>query len=59
MDIEEFRELLIDYVGTAMMSGFPMAIIDLSEIESASTYLELKRIANKVGFKYQDRDEER
>ncbi len=59
MDIEEFREQLIDYVGTAMMSGFPVAIIDLSEIESASTYSELERIANKVGFKYQDRDEER
>lgn len=36
MDIERLREDLKDYYGTAMASGFPMAMMDLSEVEHAS-----------------------
>ena len=60
MDIEALREDLIDYFGTAMMSGFPMAIMDLSEVEDASD-LKLIMLAEKVGFdlnKYKSRDDE-
>ncbi len=49
MDIEALKEDLIDYYGTAMMSGFPMAVMDLSEIENASDS-ELISIAKKAGF---------
>ena len=61
MDIETLREDLMDYYGTAMMSGFPMAIMDLSDVENASD-LKLIMLAEKAGFdlnKYTDRDEER
>ena len=61
MDIEALREDLMDYYGTAMMSGFPMAIMDLSDVENASD-LKLIMLAEKAGFdlnKYTDRDEER
>ena len=36
MDIERLREDLKDYYGTAMASGFPMVMMDLSEVEHAS-----------------------
>ena len=36
MDIERLREDLKDYYGTAMTSGFSMAMMDLSEVEHAS-----------------------
>ncbi len=61
MDIEALREDLMDYYGTAMMSGFPMAIMDLSDVENASD-LKLIMLAEKAGFdlnNYTDRDEER
>ena len=61
MDIEALRDDLIEYFGTAMMSGFPMAIMDLSDVENASD-LKLIMLAEKAGFdlnKYTDRDEER
>jgi hypothetical protein len=32
-ETEELREKLKDYYGTAMMSGNPMAVIDLSRVE--------------------------
>ena len=35
-DAEELREKLKDYYGTAMTSGFPMAVIELSEIDDMS-----------------------
>lgn len=33
-ETEELREKLKDYYGTAMMSGNPMAVIDLSRVEN-------------------------
>ena len=35
-DAGELREKLKDYYGTAMTSGFPMAVIELSEIDDMS-----------------------
>ncbi len=35
-EIEELREKLEDYYGTAMASGMPMAVIELSEVSSMS-----------------------
>lgn len=47
-NIEELRRDLMDYYGTAMNSGFGMAVIDLSEIENASPE-KLINIAKKLG----------
>ena len=33
---KELREQLMDYYGTAMSSGMPMAVIELAEIENMS-----------------------
>ncbi len=49
IDVDELREYLIDYCGTAMTSGFPAAILDLSDIESMSGY-ELCRKAESMGI---------
>ena len=35
-DIEELKEKLKDYYGTAMTSGFPMAVFELSEVDELS-----------------------
>ncbi len=47
-NIEELRKDLMDYYGTAMNSGFGMAVIDLSEVENASPE-KLISIAKKIG----------
>lgn len=47
-NIEELRKDLMDYYGTAMNSGFGMAVIDLSEVENASPE-KLISIAKKLG----------
>ena len=55
IDYEKLRKDLIDYFGSAMFSGFPMAVVDLSNVEIAS-HDELIQIAKKNGFdltKYQ------
>lgn len=49
MNYDQLRLDLIDYFGTAMSSGFPMAVIELSDVERASD-TELIRIAGRVGF---------
>ena len=36
IDFEQLRKDLIDYFGTAIFSGLPLAIMDLSKIEKAS-----------------------
>ena len=36
IDYEKLRNDLIDYYGTASYNGFPMAIIELSNVENAS-----------------------
>ena len=59
MNYNQLRSDLIDYFGTAMSSGFPMAVIELSDVERASD-AELVRIARRAGFdlrKYEDAEE--
>ena len=47
---DDLKNKLKDYYGTAMFSGNPMAIIDLSRVENASEE-ELQRLAEKAGIK--------
>ena len=35
-DLESLRDDMKDYYGTAMASGFPMAVVDLAKVETAS-----------------------
>jgi len=49
VDIDKIRADLIDYFGTAMTGGFPMAVVDLAKIETASAE-EVVQIALKNGF---------
>ncbi len=44
---EELREKLSDYYGTAMASGMPMAVIDLSRIDRM-TDEEIEKEAEKI-----------
>lgn len=53
IDIDKLREDLINYFGTAMASGFGMAVMDLSRVERASDE-ELIRIALDCGFDLND-----
>lgn len=34
IDVDNLREHMEDYVGTAMMNGFPAALLDLADIDS-------------------------
>ncbi len=34
IDVEELRDYLLDTCGSAMMSGFPGALVDVADIES-------------------------
>ena len=47
LDIESLRYDLLDYYGTAVNNGYPMAIIELSKIENA-TDEEIIRIAQNT-----------
>ena len=49
IDIAALRRDLMDDMGSAMYGGFPMAVIDLSEVESASPD-ELVQIALRKGY---------
>ncbi len=49
LDISRLRDDLEDYYGTAMFSGMPMAVIDLSQAETASPQ-ELVDMAQRAGF---------
>ena len=49
IDIRRLRRDLKDYYGTAMVNGFPMAVIDLSKIDRA-TDEELLELAQKQGM---------
>lgn len=53
IDIEKLRSDLIDYFGTAMASGFGMAVMDLTRVERASDE-ELINIALDCGFDLND-----
>ena len=48
-DAEELRDELRSYYGTAMVSGFPMAMADLSDIEGMDAD-ELARRAEELGL---------
>lgn len=49
IDIDALRAYLLDYCGTAMFSGFPVAVLDVVDIERASGE-ELCRIAERLGI---------
>lgn len=49
IDYNRLREDLIEYFGTAMFNGFPLAIIEISKIEYA-TDEELIDMAQKNNF---------
>ena len=48
IDVDALRDYLLDYCGSAMMSGFPAAVLDVADIEHASGEA-LCRIAEGVG----------
>lgn len=47
MDYDKLRRNIKDYYGTAMFSGSPMAIIELSKVERMSNE-ELVKLAKKL-----------
>ena len=49
IDFERLRRDLIDYYGTAATNGFPMAIIEINNIENASNE-QLIKIAIQIGL---------
>jgi len=48
IDVDDLRDYLMDYCGTAMMSGFPGAVLDVVDVERASGQ-ELCRMAESMG----------
>ena len=48
LDEEALRERLMDECGTAMFGGFPAALLDVADIESASGD-ELLKMADRLG----------
>lgn len=48
LDEEALRERLMDECGTAMFGGFPAALLDVTDIESASSD-ELLEMAERLG----------
>ncbi len=49
IDGDRLKRDLMDYYGTAMTGGFPMAMMDLSRVEMASDE-ELIQMALEAGF---------
>ena len=49
IDVDELREYMEDYYGTAMFNGFPPALLDLADIENASGE-ELCQMAEEMGI---------
>lgn len=49
VDVDALRAYLLDYCGTAMMGGFPAALVDVADIERADG-VELCRIAERLGI---------
>lgn len=52
IDYERLRSDLMDYFGAAMVF-YPMAVIELSDVETASNY-KLEQIAIQNGFNLND-----
>ena len=48
IDITRLRRDMMDYYGTAMFNGFPMAVMDLSKVERMSDE-ELIELAQENG----------
>lgn len=48
IDVDALRNYLLDYCGTAMFSGFPAAVLDVADVESASGE-ELCHMAERLG----------
>ena len=61
IDYEKLRSDLINYFGSAMFSGLPMAIVDLSDVEVASNdkLIEIAIKNNLDLTKYQIEEENR
>ena len=49
IDVDALRSYLLDYCGSAMMSGFPAALLDVVDVERA-TGEELCRMAERMGI---------
>ncbi len=49
IDVDALRAYLLDYCGTAMFSGFPVAFVDVIDIERADG-IELCKIAERLGI---------
>lgn len=47
---DELKEKLKDYYGTAAVSGFPMAVIELNEIDDLDEE-ELEELADQLGIR--------
>lgn len=48
IDVDSLRSYLLDHCGSAMMSGFHAALLDVTDVERASGE-ELCRIAERMG----------
>ena len=53
IDVSRLRDDLEDYYGTAMFSGMPTAVIELSQAECASPQ-ELVELSRRAGFDLSD-----
>ena len=53
IDINKLKKALMDYYGTAMHSGFSMAVVELGKIENASPE-NLVKLAVQAGFNLKD-----
>ena len=49
IDVDALRAYLLAYCGTAMLSAFPAAIVDVVDIQRADGH-ELCRIAERLGI---------
>ena len=49
LDISKLRDDLEDYYGSAMFSGLPMAVVELTQAQTASPQ-ELIDMAQRAGF---------
>lgn len=48
INVDELRDYMEDYCGTAMMSGFPAALLDLADVDRMDGY-ELCQKAERMG----------
>ena len=53
IDLDALKRDLENYYGSAMFSGFPMAVVDLAQVESASPQ-ELVELSQRAGFDLND-----